>query len=90
MSCGAGGMIVAMEEAMLETGFNPQKQMMVYCVDIVPVPAMMCYIQKLAYKPAAPVFSDSCSLSREGAGKLEAIRILTCDSRLSASLRITP
>ncbi|QMN53900.1 transposase [Citrobacter freundii] len=46
--------------------------------------------EKLAYKPAAPVFSDSCSLSREGAGKLEAIRILTCDSRLSASLRITP
>ncbi|ENE7724980.1 hypothetical protein ABNZ70_004851, partial [Salmonella enterica] len=40
-----GGMIVAMAEAMLEAGFNPQKQMMVYCVDIDPVAAMMCYIQ---------------------------------------------
>lgn len=36
-ACGAGGMIVAMAEAMLEAGFNPQKQMMVYCVDIDPV-----------------------------------------------------
>lgn len=44
-ACGAGGMIVALAEAMLEAGFNPQKQMMVYCVDIDPVAAMMCYIQ---------------------------------------------
>lgn len=44
-ACGTGGMIVAMAEAMLEAGFNPQKQMMVYCVDIDPVAAMMCYIQ---------------------------------------------
>ncbi|EEJ1463980.1 DUF1738 domain-containing protein, partial [Salmonella enterica subsp. enterica] len=44
-ACGAGGMIVAMAEAMLEAGFNPQKQMVAYCVDIDPVAAMMCYIQ---------------------------------------------
>ncbi|EBS1324561.1 DUF1738 domain-containing protein [Salmonella enterica subsp. enterica serovar Worthington] len=44
-ACGAGGLIVAMSEAMLEAGFNPRKQMMVYCVDIDPVAAMMCYIQ---------------------------------------------
>ncbi|ECE7752246.1 DUF1738 domain-containing protein [Salmonella enterica subsp. enterica serovar Ngili] len=44
-ACGAGGLIVAMSEAMLEAGFNPQKQMMVYCVDIDPVASMMCYIQ---------------------------------------------
>lgn len=44
-ACGAGGLIVAMAEAMLEAGFNPQKQMMAYCVDIDPVAAMMCYIQ---------------------------------------------
>ncbi|EGF9691646.1 DUF1738 domain-containing protein [Salmonella enterica] len=44
-ACGAGGMIVAMTEAMLEAGFNPQKQMVAYCVDIDPVAAMMCYIQ---------------------------------------------
>ncbi|EJM3643754.1 DUF1738 domain-containing protein [Salmonella enterica] len=44
-ACGAGGMIVAMAEAMLEAGFNPQKQMVAYCVDIDPVASMMCYIQ---------------------------------------------
>ncbi|ECA1950208.1 DUF1738 domain-containing protein [Salmonella enterica subsp. enterica serovar Virchow] len=44
-ACGAGGMIVAMAEAMLEAGFNPQKQMVAYCVDTDPVAAMMCYIQ---------------------------------------------
>ena len=44
-ACGAGGMIVALAEAMLEAGFNPQRQMVAYCVDIDPVPAMMCYIQ---------------------------------------------
>lgn len=44
-ACGAGGMVVAMAEAMLEAGFNPQKQMVAYCVDIDPVAAMMCYIQ---------------------------------------------
>lgn len=44
-ACGAGGMIVAMAEAMLEAGFNPQKQMVAYCVDIDPVAVMMCYIQ---------------------------------------------
>ncbi|HAE0181667.1 TPA_asm: DUF1738 domain-containing protein [Salmonella enterica] len=42
---GAGSMIVALAEAMLEAGFNPQKQMVAYCVDIDPVAAMMCYIQ---------------------------------------------
>lgn len=42
---GAGSMVVALAEAMLEAGFNPQKQMVAYCVDIDPVAAMMCYIQ---------------------------------------------
>ncbi|CHO18830.1 Antirestriction protein [Salmonella enterica subsp. enterica serovar Typhi] len=42
---GAGSMVVALAEAMLEAGFNPQKQMVAYCVDIDPVASMMCYIQ---------------------------------------------
>ncbi|MBL7354025.1 hypothetical protein JN061_23045, partial [Salmonella enterica subsp. enterica serovar Typhi] len=41
----AGSMVVALAEAMLEAGFNPQKQMVAYCVDIDPVASMMCYIQ---------------------------------------------
>ncbi len=44
-ACGAGGMIVATAEAMLEAGYNPQKQMLAYCTDIDPLAAMLCYIQ---------------------------------------------
>ncbi|MCA6219558.1 ssDNA-binding domain-containing protein [Photorhabdus sp. UCH-936] len=43
--CGAGGMIIAMYQTMLEAGFNPQQQMLAFCVDIDPVAAMMTYIQ---------------------------------------------
>ncbi|MEH3394071.1 N-6 DNA methylase [Klebsiella variicola] len=38
-ACGAGGMIVAMACAMLEAGYNPQRQMVAFCTDIDPVPA---------------------------------------------------
>ncbi|EBI8775715.1 DUF1738 domain-containing protein, partial [Salmonella enterica] len=38
-ACGAGGMIVATAEAMLEAGYNPQKQMLAYCTDIDPLAA---------------------------------------------------
>ena len=63
-ACGAGGMIVAMAEAMLEAGFNPQKQMMVYCVDIDPVAAMMCYIQlSLMGIPAIVATGNSLTLA---------------------------
>ncbi|ETS29839.1 type I restriction-modification system methyltransferase subunit [Photorhabdus khanii NC19] len=44
-ACGAGGMIITMHQAMLEMGLNPQRLMLVFCVDIDPVAAMMTYIQ---------------------------------------------
>ncbi|MEQ2019479.1 zincin-like metallopeptidase domain-containing protein, partial [Photorhabdus bodei] len=44
-ACGAGGMIIAMHQTLLEAGFNPQQQMLAFCVDIDPVAAMMTYIQ---------------------------------------------
>jgi antirestriction protein ArdC len=62
-ACGAGGLIVAMAQAMLEAGFNPQKQMMAVCVDIDPVAAMMAYVQlALCGIPAMVIVGNSLSM----------------------------
>ncbi|RJL50201.1 ArdC-like ssDNA-binding domain-containing protein [Pectobacterium carotovorum] len=62
-ACGAGGLIVAMAQAMLEAGFNPQKQMMAVCVDIDPVAAMMAYVQlALCGIPAMVIVGNSLSI----------------------------
>lgn len=44
-TCGAGGMVVAYAECMLEAGLNPSTQMFVSCIDIDPVAADMAFIQ---------------------------------------------
>jgi len=44
-ACGAGGMIIAFAEAMLNKKFNPQQQMWFSCVDIDRVAAKMAYVQ---------------------------------------------
>lgn len=62
-ACGAGGMIVAFASAMLEAGYNPQKQMVAFCTDIDPVAAMMCYIQlSLCGIPAVVSVGNSLSM----------------------------
>ncbi|GKV90475.1 hypothetical protein PEC301619_24570 [Pectobacterium carotovorum subsp. carotovorum] len=62
-ACGAGGLIVAMAQAMLEAGFNPQKQMVAVCVDIDPVAAMMAYVQlALCGIPAMVIVGNSLSM----------------------------
>lgn len=62
-ACGAGGLIVAMAQAMLEAGFNPQKQMVAVCVDIDPVAAMMAYVQlSLCGIPAMVIVGNSLSM----------------------------
>lgn len=62
-ACGAGGLVVAMAHAMLEAGFNPQKQMMAVCVDIDPVAAMMAYVQlALCGIPAMVIVGNSLSM----------------------------
>ncbi|MGV8003324.1 ArdC-like ssDNA-binding domain-containing protein [Photorhabdus temperata subsp. temperata] len=59
-ACGAGGMIIAMHQALLEAGFHPQQQMLAFCVDIDPVAAMMTYIQlSLLGVPAVVTVGDS-------------------------------
>ncbi|HEC8685036.1 TPA: DUF1738 domain-containing protein [Salmonella enterica subsp. enterica serovar Oranienburg] len=62
-ACGAGGMIVATAEAMLEAGYNPQKQMLAFCTDIDPLAAMLCYIQlTLMHIPAVVCVGNSLTM----------------------------
>lgn len=57
---GAGGMIIAMAHAMLEAGFNPQRQMMAVCIDVDPLAAMMSYVQlSLCGIPAMVIVGDT-------------------------------
>ena len=62
-ACGAGGMAIAFAEAMLEQGLNPQRQLVVTCIDLDPVAAMMCYIQlSLLGIPAEVIIGNALSL----------------------------
>lgn len=44
-TCGAGGMVIACANSVLQQGFNPQMQMIAVCTDIDEVAARMCYVQ---------------------------------------------
>lgn len=44
-TCGAGGMIIACANTLLNQGYNPQTQMIAVCTDIDEVAARMCYVQ---------------------------------------------
>ncbi|PIF07524.1 N-6 DNA methylase [Candidatus Pantoea floridensis] len=44
-TCGAGGIVIAYAECMLESGLNPSMQMFVSCIDIDPIAADMAFIQ---------------------------------------------
>ncbi|WP_265495156.1 N-6 DNA methylase [Providencia heimbachae] len=44
-TCGAGGMVIACANSVLQQGFNPQTQMIAVCTDIDEVAARMCYVQ---------------------------------------------
>ncbi|WP_045391706.1 N-6 DNA methylase [Vibrio rotiferianus] len=62
-ACGSGGMIIAYCEAMLNRGFNPQKQLFVSCVDIDELACMMAYIQlSLLGIPAEVVHGNTLTL----------------------------
>ena len=62
-ACGAGGMIIALSEVMLERGYNPQERMFVQCVDIDPVACMMSYVQlALLGIPAEVITGNTLSM----------------------------
>lgn len=55
-ACGAGGMVIAFAQHLLESGVNPQKELWVHCTDIDPVAARMAYVQlSLLHIPAMVV-----------------------------------
>lgn len=63
-ACGAGGMVIAFAEAMLERGLNPQQQLWVQCVDVDHVAAMMCYLQlSLLNIPAEVAIGNTLAMS---------------------------
>ena len=43
--CGAGGMVIACANVLINQGYNPQKHMIAVCTDIDEVAARMCYLQ---------------------------------------------
>ena len=62
-TCGAGGMVIALVDSMIEKGLNPQKQLWVRCTDIDHVAAMMCFVQlSLLHVPAKIVTGNSLTL----------------------------
>lgn len=64
-ACGAGAMVIAFAETMLEYGFNPQQQLHVTAVDVDRRAALMCYLQlSLLNIPAIVVVGNT--LSGEG------------------------
>ncbi|OAE03975.1 N-6 DNA methylase [Pantoea sp. OXWO6B1] len=62
-TCGAGGMVVAVAECMLEAGLNPSEQMFASCIDIDPVAADMAFIQlSLLGVPAEVITGNTLTL----------------------------
>ncbi len=62
-TCGAGGMIIAVAQSMLEAGFTPFENLWVEARDIDYVAAMMCYVQlSLLGIPARVVTGNTLTL----------------------------
>lgn len=60
---GSGGTVIAFAENMLKSGYNPQKQLWVQCVDVDATVAMMAYVQlSLLHIPAEVIVGNSLSL----------------------------
>ncbi len=58
------GMVIAKADVMFEEGYNPQKQLLAYCVDVDQTAAMMCYIQLALWGiPAAVTIGNTLQCS---------------------------
>lgn len=58
-TCGAGGMVIAYAECLIEAGLNPSAQLFVNCIDIDPVAADMAFIQLSLLGIAAEVVTGN-------------------------------
>jgi hypothetical protein len=62
-TCGAGGMIIAFAQSMVESGFNPSQQLFVEARDIDPLASMMCFVQlSLLGIPAIIITGNSLTM----------------------------
>ncbi|MGL4859117.1 MAG: N-6 DNA methylase [Enterobacteriaceae bacterium] len=67
-ACGAGSMVIAVAEEMLEKGFNPFRHLWVHAQDISSIATDMCYIQlSLLNIPAVVVTGNSLQVKQSRA-----------------------
>ncbi|MDF7788549.1 N-6 DNA methylase [Pantoea stewartii] len=88
-TCGAGGMVVAVAECMLEAGLNPSEQMFVNCIDIDPVAADMAFIQlSLLGIPAEVITGNTLTMQFSRVRYTPVYYINGFEERLKAQRRI--
>ncbi|MGP2450668.1 N-6 DNA methylase [Pantoea stewartii subsp. indologenes] len=88
-TCGAGGMVVAVAECMLEAGMNPSEQMFVNCIDIDPVAADMAFIQlSLLGIPAEVITGNTLTMQFSRVRYTPVYYINGFEERLKAQRRI--
>ena len=59
-ACGAGGMVLAIAQALIESGKNPARAMWAQCKDIDRTAALMCFIQLSLWNiPAVVIVGDT-------------------------------
>ena len=88
-TCGAGGMVVAVAECMLEAGLNPSEQMFVNCIDIDPVAADMAFIQlSLLGIPAEVITGNTLTMQFSRVRYTPVYYINRFEERLKAQRRI--
>ncbi|MFB4363028.1 N-6 DNA methylase [Pantoea sp. BS_8] len=88
-TCGAGGMVVAVAECMLEVGLNPSEQMFVNCIDIDPVAADMAFIQlSLLGIPAEVITGNTLTMKFSRVRYTPVYYINGFEERLKAQRRI--
>ena len=62
-ACGAGAMVIAFADAMLDAKLNPQTQLHATCQDVDPRGVHMCYLQlSLMHIPATVILGNSLSV----------------------------
>lgn len=62
-ACGAGGMVLAFTNLMLENKHNPAEKLWVQCIDIDRIAAFMCYIQLTLWNiPAEVIVGNTLSM----------------------------
>ncbi len=75
-AAGAGGMVLACAEKIIELGFNPAKVMRAHATDVDRTAALMCYIQLSLWNiPATVVVGNSLTLEVHEVWETPALRI---------------